>query len=65
LQGPPHIPHERRRKIAAEIKAYRERATKWRADAEKLKDGKFKRRILKLAQSFDALAESIDHEDKG
>jgi hypothetical protein len=48
------------RRLQDEAKAYRERAAKMRADAEKTNDQDLKRQMLTLAQAFDGLAESAE-----
>ena len=48
------------KRLQDEAKAYRERAAKMRADAEKTNDQDIKRQMLTLAQAFDGLAESAE-----
>jgi molecular chaperone GrpE (heat shock protein) len=49
-----------RKRLQAEVKAYRERAARMRADAERTNDRDLKRQMLELADSFDGLAESAE-----
>ncbi len=48
------------RRLQDEAKAYRDRAAKMRADAEKTNDQDLKQQMLTLAQAFDGLAESAE-----